>query len=81
MQLEEHIPLEQGLRPVIIWFNPLIHCLLEEPLPLKQGLRQRGEAGEGGDRGHLEEHIPLEQGLQKVAAGGRIIRELRIFAK
>ena len=38
LNLNEHIPLEQGLRPFIILFHCYL-CFLNEHIPLEQGLR------------------------------------------
>ena len=61
--IREHIPLEQGLRPISHRVSPLSVFIIREHIPLEQGLRQLCDISRIHHR-HIREHIPLEQGLR-----------------
>ena len=62
--VREHIPLEQGLRQLVLFYARQPISSVREHIPLEQGLRLRRRF----NLAHLRvvrEHIPLEQGLRR----------------
>ena len=62
-QVEEELPLKQGLKP---WIGKHIQRdldIVEEELPLKQGLKLTCNSYDRSDE-YVEEELPLKQGLK-----------------
>ena len=62
LALIEHIPLKQGLKPILVIDRNLAFILIEH-IPLKQGLRLYLFPSKA-NHCSLIEHIPLKQGLR-----------------
>ncbi len=62
-EVREHIPLEQGLRPLYVKCYIKIYKVREH-IPLEQGLRPNEKIITKGGL-TVREHIPLEQGLRR----------------
>ena len=64
--VREHIPLEQGLRPLISAALFRASRSVREHIPLEQGLRHHVNDEVGANCPYVREHIPLEQGLRPI---------------
>ena len=64
LSVRDHIPLEQGLRPILIQIDSN-SMEVRDHIPLEQGLRLRSGASTATIR-RVRDHIPLEQGLRLI---------------
>ena len=62
--LREYLPLEQGLRLLLIYVDYSHITSLREYLPLEQGLRHLITSSIDEALNRLREYLPLEQGLR-----------------
>ena len=60
--VKEYIPIEQGLRPLILIIVTNAHCV-KEYIPIEQGLRPIISFA-GISTSFVKEYIPIEQGLR-----------------
>ncbi len=65
MQVGEHIPVKQGLRPSRSFFSSGPNIPVGEHIPVKQGLRQV-TFRTFGENFTVGEHIPVKQGLRQI---------------
>ena len=62
-KVRDHIPLEQGLRPITRLFLKFF-SVVRDHIPLEQGLRLSAYFWTD-DGSSVRDHIPLEQGLRR----------------
>ncbi len=75
LQLAEHHPIEQGLRPYLNLYNQEFHELLAEHHPIEQGLRLCDWQIVSKQLVALAEHHPIEQGLRRPSHSSVILVE------
>ena len=63
LSVRDHIPLEQGLRPILIQIDSN-SMEVRDHIPLEQGLRLRSVLTIRNHDYFVRDHIPLEQGLR-----------------
>mgnify|MGYP004446182089 FL=1 len=64
VNLQDHLPLKQGLRQVEVVTIYYDLASLQDHLPLKQGLRHLAFTTTGNEL-LLQDHLPLKQGLRQ----------------
>ncbi len=64
--VRDHIPIQQGLRPLILHFTKQFYNKVRDHIPIQQGLRQSCFNTSYYVGCHsVRDHIPLQQGLRR----------------